>query len=72
MVLDGALATAGDDQDLGDAGLDGLFHNILDHRFVHDGEHFFGDGLGGRKHTGAQAGCRDNCLADLHGYILLK
>jgi len=37
MVLDGALAAAGDEDHVADAGLVGLFHGVLDQRLVHHG-----------------------------------
>src|SRR6478735_4993212 len=42
MVFDGALASAGDDDNVFDAGGDRLFHRILNERLVHQGKHFLG------------------------------
>ncbi len=55
VVFHGGLAAAGDDDDLGAAGGDGLFDAVLDQRLVDEAEHLLGRGLGGGKKTGAHA-----------------
>ena len=68
MVFHDALAAAGDDEDLLDAGGDGLLHDVLDGRLVHNGEHLLGHGLCGGQHAGAQACRGDDGFTDLlHG-----
>lgn len=47
VILDDALVAAQNDEDIGDAGTDGLFHQILDGGLVHDGQHALGHGFGG-------------------------
>src|SRR5205085_8582100 len=42
---DGALSTAGDDQDVGDPGVHGLLHHVLDGGLVDEREHLLGRGL---------------------------
>jgi hypothetical protein len=54
MVLDGALAAAGDEDEVGDAGVHRFFHRVLDERLVDDGQHLLGRSLGGRQESRAQ------------------
>ena len=65
MVLDGLLAAPGDQDDVLDAGVDGFLHHVLDHRLVHQGQHFLGLGLGGREEPGAKAGDGDDGFPDV-------
>ena len=65
MVFDGALATARDDDDVFDAGGDGLFHRILNERLVHQGKHFFGRCLCRWKKSRPEAGGGKNGFANL-------
>jgi hypothetical protein len=55
MVLDDALVTAGDEDEVLDAGLAGLIDRVLDQRAVDDRQHFLRHGLGGRKEAGTKA-----------------
>ena len=64
VVLNDALIPAHDDEDVGDAGADGLLHQILDGGLVHEGEHPLGHGLGGGQDAGAEARSGDDCLGD--------
>ena len=64
MILDRALAAAGDEDELLDAGRLGLLHRVLDERPVDDRQHLLGQGLGRRKKTGAEPGDREHCLAN--------
>jgi hypothetical protein len=66
VVFHGPLAAPGDDQDLGDARVEDLLHNVLDGGFIDDGNHLFRLGLGSRKEPGTQAGRRDDRLSYLH------
>jgi len=66
VIFEGALALSGDDDHLLNAGGGGLFDDVLDDRFIDDGEHLLGLGLGGRQEAGAQAGCRDHRFTNLH------
>ncbi len=63
VVLDRALAAAGDKDQFLDAGLDRLFRRILDQRLVDHGQHFLGIGLGCRQKTGTETRYRKNRLA---------
>ncbi len=47
VVLHRRLATAGDDDDVGAACCDRLFHRVLDQRLVDKRKHLLGSGLGG-------------------------
>src|SRR5690606_8358360 len=47
MVFDGALVASRDEDQVGDAGGNGLFDGILDQGFIDDRQHFLGHGLGG-------------------------
>lgn len=53
MVLDHGLAAPRDEDEVLDAGRARLVHDVLDHRAVHHGEHFFRHGLGGWQKAGA-------------------
>ena len=73
VVFDDALVAAQNDEDVGDAGTDGLFHQILDGGLVHKGQHPFGHGLGGGQHTGAKARSRDDSFRNFfHDSKLLR
>ena len=41
VILDGSLIAAGDDEDLLNPRRDSLFHDKLNGRLIHDGQHFF-------------------------------
>ena len=56
MVLDDALVTAGDEDEMLDPGLARLIDRILDQRPVNDRQHFLGHGLGGRQEACAEPG----------------
>jgi hypothetical protein len=66
VVLDGPLPAPGDDQDVGDPGLDGVFHHVLDGGLVDEREHLLRLCLRRRKEPGSQAGRRDDRLLDSH------
>jgi hypothetical protein len=68
VVLDGPLPPAGDDEDVGDAGADGLLHHVLDGGFVDDRHHLLRLALGGREESRPQPGGRDHCLANLRHF----
>ncbi len=67
MVFNQALAAVGDNQDIRDAGADGLFHNILDGGLVHDGQHFLRHGLCGGKNPRPKPRGGDDGFFDFHG-----
>ncbi len=64
MILDHLLAAPGDEHELLDAGFAGLFDRVLDHRLVHDRQHFLGHRLGGRKEARPHAGDGKNGFAN--------
>ena len=70
MILDGALAAAGDDDDVLNPGMQGLLDAILDEGFIHQGQHFLGLRFGGGKEAGAQTGGREDRFANLGGHYI--
>ena len=66
MVFNRFLVPPRDDEDVRDAGGDGLLHQILDGGLVHNRQHFLRHALGDRKHTGAQSGSRNDGLCYFH------
>ena len=66
VVLDRALAAGGDDEDVGEAGAHGFLDHELDRGRVDERQHLLGHGLGRRQEPGAEPGCRDDRLPDLH------
>ena len=70
MIFDGGLAAAGDDDDVLNAGMDRLFHAVLDDGLVDDGQHLLGLRLGGGQKSGAQPGGGENGFANFGGHLL--
>jgi hypothetical protein len=64
VVFDHALVPAGDEDEVLDAGLPRLIHDVLDQRAVHDRQHFFRHGFGRRQESGAKPGHRKNGFAN--------
>ena len=64
VILQRILVTSGDHQHVGEARRHGLLHDVLDGRFVHDGQHFLRHGLGGRKEASAQSGGGNDGFGD--------
>lgn len=60
VVFDRLLAGASDEQDIFDAGVRGLAHDVLDRGAVDDGEHFLGHGLRDGQEAGSATGRRDD------------
>src|SRR3990167_2049351 len=72
MVFDSAFSTARDDDDFFDAGGHGFFNQILDHRLVDDGQHFFGLSFGDRQESSSESGRGKNGFANFnHGIELI-
>jgi hypothetical protein len=74
MVLDGALVSAGDEDEMLDAGGLGLVDHVLQRGAVDDGQHLLGHRLGGRQETRAEPGDGEDGLADayfLGGHVRL-
>src|SRR3569623_1053295 len=70
VILDGALAATGDEDQFGDAGGDGLLGRVLDQRLVDDGQHLFGVGLSDGQKARAHTGHGENGFAQLLGHAL--
>ena len=64
MVFNGSLGMAGNNENLLNAAGFDFFHNVLDGGLVHNRKHFLGHGLGLRKETGVETGCRNDCFSD--------
>ena len=64
MILDRVLAAAGDEDDVVDARGDRFFDAVLDDRLVDERQHLLGLRFGGWKKPGAEAGGREDGLAD--------
>ena len=58
MVFNRPLAATGHKNHVADARFVSLFHGILDQRFVHHRQHFFGAGFGGGQKARAQTSDR--------------
>ena len=63
MIFDGALAAAGDQDQLVESGVDDLLHDVLDDRRVDDRHHLLRQGLGCRKEPGSKPRGRDDGFA---------
>jgi hypothetical protein len=73
MVLDGAIATAADEDEFITASCNSLFHGVLDEGFIHHRHHFLGDGLGSWQEASAQPRHRKNRFANFwHQYLRLQ
>ncbi|MNC44600.1 hypothetical protein D3C75_935120 [compost metagenome] len=66
MIFDRPFAFPRYDDDILNAGSNGLLNNILDGRLVYDREHFFGHGFGSRQKACTQTSRGYNSLTDLH------
>src|SRR5262249_20189295 len=64
VVLDGALAAAGDEQDVTEPGGYRFLHDVLDGRRVDDRQHLLGYRLGGGQEPRAHARGGDDRLPD--------
>src|SRR5690606_10519406 len=64
MVLQGRLATAGDEDELLDAGRARLLDRVLDERLVDHRQHLLGHRLGRREKARAKAADRKDRFAD--------
>ena len=63
VVFDDAFVAAENDEDLLDARVHSLFHDILDGGLVHNGQHLLGHCFGGRQHPCAKPCRGDDRLA---------
>ena len=64
MIFNGGFAAAGHHNNVGDAGMNGLFDAVLDDGLVDKRQHLFRLGLGGGKETGSETGGRENGFAN--------
>ena len=77
VIFNGPLASTRDKDHVGNACGCGLFHGVLNQRFIDDRQHFFGACLGRGKKTRAQASDRKDGFADFsrkltHSVTLLE
>jgi hypothetical protein len=73
MVIERALAAAGDEDHLLDARFARFLDRILDERLVDDRQHLLGHRLGGGEEAGAEAGDREHGLANrFHRFSTVK
>ena len=70
MVLDGALVSPGNENQVGDARLRRLLDRVLDKRLVDDWKHFLRARLGDREKAAAQPCNRENCLSKLWLHVV--
>ena len=70
VVLEAALAAAGDDEDVLDARPHRLLDHVLDGRLVDDRQHLLGLGLGGGQEPGAETCRRDDRLRDARAHAV--
>ncbi len=68
VIFDGALAAAGDDDDVLDAGELGFLHAVLDQGLVDERQHLLGHGFGRRKKTSPEPGCGENRFTNFSGH----
>src|SRR5439155_740830 len=69
VVLDRALAAAGDDDDLLQPRRHRLLDDVLDGRLVDEGQHLLGLGLGRGQEPRAETGRGEDAFADAHGSL---
>ena len=64
IIFDDAFVASGHENQVLDAGLPRLIHDILDDGAVHHSEHFLWDRFRGRQEPRSKAGDGEDCLAD--------
>jgi len=72
VILDGAFIGATNDDDVGNAGRDGLFDNILNNRLVDDRQHLLGHSFGHGQETRTETGGADNCFGNFFGHTVIS
>jgi len=72
VILDSALAAAGNKDQFGHTGGHRLLYRVLNQRLVDDGQHFLGVCLGGRQEARAHTGNGKDSLANslCHCFLL--
>jgi hypothetical protein len=68
VVLERVLVAPGDHEHVGEARVDGLFHDVLDRRLVDDGEHLLRHRLGRGEEARAQPCGGDHGLRNLEAH----
>ncbi len=68
MILEGRLATAGDEDEMFDAGGGRFLDRVLDQRLIDHRQHFLGHRLGGGQEPGAETSDRKHAFADTTGH----
>ena len=66
MVFDDMLVASGDKDEVLDAGLTGLIHDVLNERAIHYRKHLFGHCFGGREKSCAKSSDWEYGLTDTH------
>ena len=64
VILESALITAGNHQNVVQTGTNCLLHHVLNRGTIDDGEHFLGGCLRCGQESGAQTSSRNNCLSN--------
>ena len=64
VILESALVTAGNHQNVVQTGTDCFLHHVLNRGAIDDGEHFLGGCLRCGQESGAQTSSRNNCLSN--------
>ncbi|MNT98124.1 hypothetical protein D3C72_2406360 [compost metagenome] len=64
VILQGALATTGNDRHMLKTRIPRFLYAVLDQRFIHNRKHFLGHGLCGGQKARAIAGSREQTFTD--------
>ena len=68
VILDRALATAGDHNNLVTTGIECLLYSVLNDRLVHQGQHLFRLRFGGGQEACAETGSGEHRFANFLGH----
>lgn len=68
VIFDRTFSSSGNDDDVFDAGCDGLLHDVLNQRLVDQREHLFGRGFGSGEKACAQSSSGNNGLTYIHAH----
>lgn len=71
-ILDRVFTATGDQNDVFNSGLNGLFDDIKDNGRVDDGQHLFGDGFGGGEEPCSESGRRNDGFPNLRHHLGLS
>ena len=70
MILDRRFAAPSNENELFDTRGGGLFHGILDKRFIDDGQHFFRHGLGRGQEPRTEPANGENGLTNWRCHVI--